>query len=268
VAEAQELGALPDGLELNASWVNDVMVAANNRTLWVAIKAKLMNVPVKGLDSTKVWNTVQQRLSRRAIRESAMNLREALAAKKSEYEQYVIARRMEPETFLLTREILELERAIAKEEGGTYLDEIDIRVERDGFQDCPFVITDCSNCFLVLKTKSQQLALVGFRGIGGYRVLALGDDDAEGHPLAGKGLRPYGVFEVMNSTWSDEINAIRDKRVMYSASTRRITANHHYFIYFKARTFEVLSDSFSVLGTFPTQAEAYAHVLTIIGKVQ
>jgi len=197
-----------------------------------------------------------------------MNLRETLAAKKLEYEQYVIARRIEPETFRLTREILELERAIAKNEGGTYLDEIDIPVERDGFQDCPFVIADCFNCFLVLKTKSKQLALLAFQGVSGYRVLALGDDDAEEHPLAGKGLRPYGIFEVKNSTWSNEMNAIRDKCDMYHESTRRITASHHYFIYFKARTFEVLAESFSVLGTFPTQAEAYTHVLTIICKVQ
>jgi len=62
VTEAQELGGLPEGLELNASWVNDAMVAANNRTLWVAIKAGLINVPVKGLDSNKVWNTVRQHL--------------------------------------------------------------------------------------------------------------------------------------------------------------------------------------------------------------
>lgn len=197
-----------------------------------------------------------------------MNLREALAAKKLEYEQYVIARQIEPDTFRLTREILELEREIAKEEGVAYLDEIDIPVERESFQDCPFVIADCFNCFLVLKTKSKQLALIAFRRVGGYRVLALGDDDADEHPLAGKGLRPYGTFEVMNSGWSHEINAVRDKREPYPATTRRITANHHYFFYFKARTFEVLAESLEVLGTFASQEDAYANVLANIGKVQ
>ncbi|MFC5863821.1 hypothetical protein ACFPT7_16050 [Acidicapsa dinghuensis] len=197
-----------------------------------------------------------------------MNLREALAAKKLEYEQFVIARHIEPETFRLTHEILELERAIAKEEGAAYLDEIDIPVERDSFQDCPFVIADCFNCFLILKTKSKQLALVVFRRIGAYRVLALGDDDADEHPLAGKGLRPYGIFEVMNSGWSQEVNSIRDKREPYPAATRRITANHHYFFYFKARTFEVLAESFEVLGTFSSQEDAYAHVLANLGAVQ
>ncbi len=62
VAEAQQMGELPEGLELNASWVNDAMVAANNRTLWVAIKAGLTNVPVNGLDSSKIWNTVRKHL--------------------------------------------------------------------------------------------------------------------------------------------------------------------------------------------------------------
>jgi hypothetical protein len=197
-----------------------------------------------------------------------MNLREALAAKQQEYEQYVIARHVEPDTFRLTREILELERAIAKEEGAAYLDEIDIPVERESFQDCPFVIADCFNCFLVLKTKSRLFALVAFRRVGGYRVLALGDDDADEHPLAGKGLRPYGTFEVMNSGWSQEINAVRDKREQYPATTRRITANHHYFFYFKARTFEVLAESFEVLGTFSSQEDTYSHILVNLGAVQ
>jgi RHS repeat-associated protein len=63
VAEARALGALPKGLSLNASWVNDVMVTANNRTLWVAQQAGLSNVSVGGLESGSVAKTVMTHLA-------------------------------------------------------------------------------------------------------------------------------------------------------------------------------------------------------------
>jgi RHS repeat-associated protein len=62
VAEARSLGQLPEGLTLNASWVNDTMVAANNRTLWVAQQAGLQNVSVSGLESGSVAKTVMTHL--------------------------------------------------------------------------------------------------------------------------------------------------------------------------------------------------------------
>jgi RHS repeat-associated protein len=60
--EARALNRLPAGLELNASWVNDEMVAANNRTLWVAQQAGLENVSVGGLESNGVAKVVQTHL--------------------------------------------------------------------------------------------------------------------------------------------------------------------------------------------------------------
>jgi hypothetical protein len=62
VAEAQELGQLPEGLDLNAAWVNEQMVAANNRTLWVAQQANLPNVPVNGLGDNSIADTVRKHL--------------------------------------------------------------------------------------------------------------------------------------------------------------------------------------------------------------
>jgi hypothetical protein len=62
VAEARATGTLPEGLTLRASWVNDVMVTADNRTLWVAQQAGLENVAVEGLESNSVWNTVKAHL--------------------------------------------------------------------------------------------------------------------------------------------------------------------------------------------------------------
>jgi hypothetical protein len=63
VTEARAIGALPEGLSVNATWVNDQMVVANNRTLWVAQRAALENVTVGGLDSGSVSKVVDKHLS-------------------------------------------------------------------------------------------------------------------------------------------------------------------------------------------------------------
>lgn len=63
VAEARQLGKLPEGLQLNATWLNEAdMVTANNRTLWVAQEANLTNVSVKGLGSNSVAKDVIRHL--------------------------------------------------------------------------------------------------------------------------------------------------------------------------------------------------------------
>lgn len=64
VAEAKELGRLPDGLELRATryGYQEILVTANNRTLWVALQAALDDVPVTGLDSGTVAKDVMKHL--------------------------------------------------------------------------------------------------------------------------------------------------------------------------------------------------------------
>lgn len=69
VSEARQLGRLPDSMQLNAARMispsgEELIVAANNRTLWVAIQAGLNDVSVKGLESDKVWKTVSEHLIR------------------------------------------------------------------------------------------------------------------------------------------------------------------------------------------------------------
>ena len=66
VAEARRLGRLPDGLTLNATrWgAEETLVAANNRTLWIAQQARLRNVSVAGLESGSVAKTVTEHIAR------------------------------------------------------------------------------------------------------------------------------------------------------------------------------------------------------------
>ena len=65
VAEARRLGGLPPGLQLNATRYgpSHTLVAANNRTLWVALMAQLENISVYGLESNQVAKTVTWHIS-------------------------------------------------------------------------------------------------------------------------------------------------------------------------------------------------------------
>lgn len=65
LAETRRLGELAPGLQLNATRYgpSHALVAANNRTLWIALMAQLENVSVHGLNSNKVANSVIWHLS-------------------------------------------------------------------------------------------------------------------------------------------------------------------------------------------------------------
>jgi hypothetical protein len=188
-----------------------------------------------------------------------VNTRELLNTKRNEMDALFENRKMRDSSLewsILAHEILHLERILAKENGESYVEETDIGIEWDGMQSCPIMIADCLRCFVVLKMKSKECALVEYQRIAGYRVLALGDDDFRAHPLSGKGLKPYGIFEVKNSAWSNELESMRDKCDIYSKPSRQVGEVKHYFIYFKARTFEVLAESCRIRGIFPSKEDA------------
>jgi hypothetical protein len=63
IEEARRLGRLPEGLEIWGDWEHiggdRIVVAANNRTLYVAQEANLHNITVLGLDTNEGYAKVQ-----------------------------------------------------------------------------------------------------------------------------------------------------------------------------------------------------------------
>jgi hypothetical protein len=70
------------------------------------------------------------------------------------------------------------------------------------------------------------------------------DDALSGHPLYPRGLRPYGAYEVLRSTWIrrlERMNAVHPQH-----RPERYASRRHFVFTFHDSTFECVADRFDV----------------------
>jgi hypothetical protein len=72
------------------------------------------------------------------------------------------------------------------------------------------------------------------------------DEAFSGHPLAARGLRPYGVFEVTNSSWVRSLEQMN--RVHERHDPERFRQLRHFVFAFHDSTFECIAADFVVAG--------------------
>jgi hypothetical protein len=89
------------------------------------------------------------------------------------------------------------------------------------------------------------------------------DEVITGHPLYGKGLRSYGLFTVVNSTWIDELRKCDAVHPQFNEA--RWKAATHYLLCFKDRMCEVVTASKPNWQSFATKAEAMRALLSLCG---
>jgi hypothetical protein len=93
-------------------------------------------------------------------------------------------------------------------------------------------------------TDGEPVALVSFDLPLAHMFGPPNDEAFSGHPLAGRGLHPYGVFEVLGSSW------IRSLERMNSVHPRHRPEHfdkyHHYIFSFHDTTFECVATGFTV----------------------
>ena len=70
------------------------------------------------------------------------------------------------------------------------------------------------------------------------------DETFLGHPLAERGLRPYGVFEVLDSSWIRQLAGMNKRHSRHSQS--RYDDLRHYIFSFHDSTFECVAKSLAV----------------------
>jgi hypothetical protein len=80
------------------------------------------------------------------------------------------------------------------------------------------------------------------------------DEAFHGHPLAGRGLRAYGAFEVVNSPWTAELAAIN--AVHYRDDPASWAQLSHFILGFHDSTFECVARAFRVATRRSSIAEA------------
>jgi hypothetical protein len=94
-------------------------------------------------------------------------------------------------------------------------------------------------------TEREPVAIVTFHRCTAHMFGPPNDEAFSGHPLAKRGLGPYGVFEIRNSSWIrklEKMNAVHPQH-----DRRRFMANKKHFIFsFHDSTFECVAESFTV----------------------
>src|SRR5215467_195287 len=79
------------------------------------------------------------------------------------------------------------------------------------------------------------------------------DETASGHPLAKRGLEPYGVFEVRNSSWIRALEQMNRVHPKHDAS--RFGSLRHFVFTFHDNTFECVANGAMLAAKFPNEVE-------------
>ena len=95
------------------------------------------------------------------------------------------------------------------------------------------------------RTSADPAAILTFRGVHAHILGPPNDEAFEGHPLAERGLKPYGAFEILGSSWIRAME--RMNRVHEYHSPAPFQQLRHVVLAFHDSTFEVAAREFSVL---------------------
>ncbi len=90
----------------------------------------------------------------------------------------------------------------------------------------------------------EPCALVEFDMVYAHFFGPPNDEAFDGHPLAARGLHPYAVFQVHESTW---LHSLERMNSVHPHHTPERFAKHKHFIFtFHDSTFECIAESFSL----------------------
>lgn len=104
---------------------------------------------------------------------------------------------------------------------------------------------DGTTCKIVTPDSDDEpVAVVRFRGVTAQFFGPPNDEAFRGHPLAERGLKPYGAFEVLSSSWIralERMNSVHPYHRPDSFSSCR-----HFVLTFHDTIFECVADSFTI----------------------
>ena len=90
----------------------------------------------------------------------------------------------------------------------------------------------------------EELALVQFQFRKSYMFGYPNDEAFSGHPLASRGLGPYGVFEIQYSSWIRQLEKMNEVHPLHRGGY--LQRLKHYVFAFHDSTFECVARSFEV----------------------
>jgi hypothetical protein len=92
-------------------------------------------------------------------------------------------------------------------------------------------------------TSGEPVALVTFTDLYAHLFGPPNDEAFSGHPLASRGLRPYSVFEVRDSSWIRTLERMNSVHPYHRAE--RFAELRHFIFAFHDSTFECIARDFS-----------------------
>ena len=93
-------------------------------------------------------------------------------------------------------------------------------------------------------TEREPVALVRFSLCYAFMFGPPNDEAFAGHPLAGRGLKPYGAFLIENSSWIRQLE--RMNSIHPSHNPERYETLKHYILTFHDSTFECVADMYRI----------------------
>jgi hypothetical protein len=104
-----------------------------------------------------------------------------------------------------------------------------------------------------LATFVEHVALVEFERYRLYTFGSPNDEAIRGHPLYGRGLRPYGAFEVKGSSWMRQLERMNSVHPRHNLEWFKVL--HHYIFAFHDSTFECVAGGYKIKEREGTIAE-------------
>jgi hypothetical protein len=96
------------------------------------------------------------------------------------------------------------------------------------------------------ETEGEPCALVKFDSEIAHMFGPPNDEAFAGHPLASRGLTPYGVFEVKNSSWIRGLERMNSVHPYHARVAERYNRYRHFIFAFHDTTFECEAMSFEI----------------------
>lgn len=113
------------------------------------------------------------------------------------------------------------------------------------------------------QTNGEPLALVRFNRCYAYMFGPPNDEAISGHPLASRGLSPYGAYSIEESSWIknlEQMNSVHPHHV-----SRFLKEFNHYILTFHDSTLECVAKSYDMIGSTCSIEQAIPQMKEMLG---
>ena len=111
-------------------------------------------------------------------------------------------------------------------------------------------------------TAEEPMALVRFKMPTAHMFGPPNDEAFAGHPLAKRGLHPYGVFRIQDSSWIRKLERMNSVHPFHKPE--RFWKKQHVVFAFHDSTFECICDSFDTTQTRGSMASAIPRMVELL----